>query len=156
MVTARGTLAALVALVLPGGYRHPMHSAVAEVIQAPAGDSVTIRLRLYADDLRLAIPAATTMASADSALARYVRGAFTLTDRQGRPHPLRWGGASPVGDVVVLTLHTVVPGGLAGARILNLLLCERFEDQVNIVRARYGPTTATLLFTKGETAKTLP
>ena len=49
-----------------------------------------------------------------------------------------------------------MPGGLAGARVTSLVLCERFEDQVNVVRAAYAGRTTTLLFTRGETAKALP
>jgi hypothetical protein len=47
--------------------------------------------------------------------------------------------------------------GLAGAPIASLLLRERFEDQENIVRARYGgrTTTLTLHFTRGEAATPL-
>ena len=48
------------------------------------------------------------------------------------------------------------PGGLAGARVTSLVLCEHFEDQVNLVRAEYAARTETLLFTRGETSKALP
>jgi hypothetical protein len=37
-----------------------------------------------------------------------------------------------------------------------LVLCERYPDQVNIVRASYAGRTTTLLFTRGEAAKSLP
>lgn len=69
---------------------------------------------------------------------------------------LAWAGAERTGDVILLRLRGEVPGGLAGARVTSLLLCERFEDQVNIVRAVYGGRSATLLFTRGEGAKALP
>ncbi|MBA3496726.1 MAG: hypothetical protein H0T86_06445, partial [Gemmatimonadales bacterium] len=49
-----------------------------------------------------------------------------------------------------------VPGGLTGARVTSLVLCERFEDQVNIVRAVYGGRATTLLFMRGGSAKVLP
>jgi uncharacterized protein DUF6702 len=142
------------ALSLAAGGAHPMHTAVAELREA-AGGRVEIRVRLYADDLRLAVPGAGT-AAADSALSRYVRGAFALDDRVGHPLPFRYDGAASVGDVVMLTLSTAMPSGLAGVRVTNLLLCERFEDQVNIVRASYGGRTVTLLFIPGASAKALP
>jgi hypothetical protein len=69
---------------------------------------------------------------------------------------LAWAGAERAGDVIVLRLRADVPGGLAGARVTSLVLCDRFEDQVNIVRAVYGSRTATLLFTRGEASKALP
>jgi hypothetical protein len=58
--------------------------------------------------------------------------------------------------VIVLRLRGEVPGGLAGARVTSLVLCERFPDQVNIVRAEYGGRATTLLFTRGEESKALP
>ena len=69
---------------------------------------------------------------------------------------LRWDGATRSGDVVQIRLRGDVPGGLAGARVWIALLCERFEDQVNIVRATYAGRTASLLFTRGDAAKALP
>jgi len=41
-------------------------------------------------------------------------------------------------------------------RIRMTLMCERFEDQVNIVRATYAGRTTSLLFTRGDQAKALP
>jgi uncharacterized protein DUF6702 len=154
------------ALALAGGRAHPMHTAVTEVVQEDARGHASIQVRVYADDLRAAIslPAGRSNAdsasggssAADSAMARYLRATFALADRTGRPVRLTWVGAEPTADVILLRLRGEVPGGLAGARVTSLVLCERFEDQVNVVRAEYTGRTATLLFTRGETAKALP
>jgi hypothetical protein len=161
------SLLALLALVLAGG-RHPMHTTVAEVVQRDGRGRTTIQVRVYTDDLSAAVPEATglpptgggprvgTDSAADSATARYLRGTFALTDRSGYPVRLTWRGLERTGDVVLLRLEGEVPGGLAGARITSLVLCERFEDQVNVVRAEYAGRSTTLLFTRGETAKALP
>ena len=162
---------ALVALALTVGWAHPMHTSVTEVVQEDARGDVSIQVRVYVDDLRAAVSlpadalgadsegadsASGDSAAADSAMARYLRGTFALADRTGRPVRLMWAGAEPTGDVMLLRLRGEVPGGLAGARVTNLVLCERFEDQVNVVRAEYAGRTTTLLFTRGETAKALP
>ena len=144
---------ALVALALTVGRAHPMHTSVTEVVQEDARGDVSIQVRVYVDDLRAAV---SLPADADSAIARYLRGTFALADRTGRPVRLTWTGAEPAGDVILLRLRGEVPGGLAGARVTSLVLCERFEDQVNVVRAEYAGRTTTLLFTRGETAKALP
>ena len=89
-------------------------------------------------------------------MARYLRGTFALADPTGRQVRLAWAGAQRSGDVILLRLRGVVPGGLAGARVTSLMLCERFEDEVNVVRAAYGGRTETLLFTRGESSKALP
>jgi hypothetical protein len=146
---------ALLALALTGGRAHPMHTSVTEVTQQDVGGHVSIQVRVYVDDFRSAVPPPNS-AFADSAMARYLRGTFALTDRTGRPVRLAWAGAERSGDVILLRLRGEVPGGLAGARVTSLVLCERFEDQVNVVRAEYAGRTETLLFTRGETAKALP
>lgn len=148
---------ALLALALAGGRAHPMHTAVAELTQVDAAGHATIQVRVYADDIQAAVAATGVAVSevADSALARYLRGTFALADRTGRPVRLAWAGAERTGDVILLRLRAEVPGGLAGARVTGLMLCERFEDQVNVVRATYAGRTTTLLFTRGEASKVL-
>jgi hypothetical protein len=111
---------------------------------------------VYVDDLRAAVSLPAGTSGADSAMARYLRATFALADHTGRPVRLTWAGAEPTGDVILLRLRGEVPGGLAGARVTSLVLCERFEDQVNVVRAEYAGRSTTLLFTRGETAKALP
>jgi hypothetical protein len=143
----------LVALTLAGGHAHPMHTTVTEVVQEGSGGQVSIQVRVYVDDLGAAVA---LLPPADSAMARYLRATFALADRTGRPVRLAWDGAERTGDVILLRLRGEVPGGLAGARVTSLVLCERFEDQVNVVRAEYAGRATTLLFTRGETAKVLP
>jgi hypothetical protein len=139
---------------LAAGRAHPMHTAVTELREG-AGDTTVITIRVFADDFLAALPGARS-APADSAMSRYVRGRFALADRQGRPVRLEWRGAELTGDVLLLRLEAALPGGLARARLTSLILCERFEDQVNVVRASYGGRSETILFTRGETSKALP
>jgi hypothetical protein len=147
MPTAR---LALVMLGLVGAGAHPMHTAVTELAQQDAGGTTTVQIRVFADDFQ-ADPA-----TADSAMARYLRGTFALADPTGRPVRLAWAGAERSGDVILMRLEGRVTGGLAGARVTSLVLCERFEDEVNVVRAAYAGRTETLLFTRGESSKALP
>jgi hypothetical protein len=147
---------ALLALALAGGRTHPMHTAVAEIVQEDAGGRTAVQLRVYVDDLQAELGSGPGDELADSSMTRYLRGTFALADRTGRPVRLDWAGAERTGDVVLLRLRGEVPGGLAGARVTSLVLCERFEDQVNVVRATYAGRTTTLLFTGGEGAKLLP
>ena len=153
---------ALVAFALSGARAHPMHTAVTELVQEDAGGRTSIQVRVYADDFQAAVstPAGASPAGfsmpADSAMARYIRGTFALADRAGRPVRLVWAGAERTGDVILIRLRGELPAGLAGARVTSLVLCDRFEDQVNVVRAVYAGRATTLLFTRGETSKVLP
>ena len=142
--------AAALALALAGG-AHPLHTSVTEVSSDDRG-AVRVAIRLYADDLGSAAGAPDAPA-ADSAVARYVRGRFALRDRTDHPVLLRWDGLTRHDDAVVIRLEGTLSGGLAGARVANLLLTERFRDQVNVVRASWPGGSATLLFTRGDAGK---
>ncbi len=142
----------LAGLVLPAlAAVHPMHTAVAELVHEAATRTVLVTVRVFADDFG-AVVGSTDPAAAEA----YVRPRVTLADPAGRPIPLRWEGETRSGDVVQIRLRGDVLAGLAGARVRMALLCERFEDQVNIVRATYAGRTASLLFTRGDSAKVLP
>ena len=145
--------AAALALALLGGAAHPLHTSVTEMTADGQG-RVQVAIRLYADDLHAATAAPEPLFP-DSAVARYVRGHFSLRDRADRPVLLRWEGLDRHDDAVVIRLGGPVWGGLVGARVANLLLTERFRDQVNVVRATWPGGSATLLFTQGDNGKAI-
>ena len=90
------------------------------------------------------------------ALVPYLEERFGLEDGRGRPVVLRCDGAARDGDVMVIRLRGRVSAGLAGGRVRNGVLTDRFADQVNVVRAVYDGRTATLIFTRGDGPKALP
>ncbi len=142
----------LAGLVLPAlAAAHPMHTAVAELVHEPATQEVLVTIRVFADDF-----GAVVGTGGGATPEAYVRARVALADPAGRPIPLRWEGVTLAGDVVQIRLRGAVPGGLRGIRVRMTLMCERFEDQVNIVRATYDGRTASLLFTRGDQAKALP
>ncbi|MEO7986633.1 MAG: DUF6702 family protein [Gemmatimonadales bacterium] len=150
----RWAVAAAVLLLM--GARHPMHTAVAEITHLSGAPWADISIRAFSDDFGSLFPALPGSAAADSAMSRYVRGRFAVSNRSGRPAALRWVGVEREGDVIVLHLAVPAPHGLGHARVISALLCERFEDQINIVRAVYDGRSTTLLFTPGDDAKVLP
>jgi hypothetical protein len=144
----------LLGLMLGSGHPiHPMHTSATELRES-GGGTVSIRIRVFADDLRNAL--GSDRQPADSTVFRYVSKRFSLTGPTGQPFSLQWIAVERAGAVLLLQLRARLPGGLAGARLTNDLLCERFTDQVNIVRASYGGRTTTLLFIPGDGAKALP
>jgi hypothetical protein len=140
---------------LPNAPRHPMHTAVTEIIYDAPTTEASIRIRVFLDDFTAAVPMPAGTVAGDSAVVRYVLSSLIIVDRTGKRLPFRWQGLEQAGDVLVLRFVAAAPAGLAGGRVATTLLSERFEDQVNIVRATYGGRTRTLLFTRGEAAKAL-
>ena len=149
------TISVAAALLLIGA-RHPMHTAVTEITRVAGASTADIHIRVFADDFGTVVRGTPGTATTDSAMSRYVREKLALQDRSGRPLPLRWIGARQDGDVFLLSLDAPSPDGLKGARVFTGLLTERFDDQINIVRATYDGRTTTLLFTPGDAPKVLP
>lgn len=148
----------------PGGSLHPLHTTLTEMTWDPTSGSVTITLRLFTEDFATAvgrhahhpIPGGPDAAIPDSLALAYLRTALVLADRAGKPVPLRWVGSRQQGDVSFITLDGISPTGLAGSRVWSAVNCEVFEDQVNIVKLRYGNREESILFTRGDPPKVLP
>lgn len=127
---------------------HPIHSSSATIAVHPGSHTATIVLRAFADDF----PPGTR----GPAVEKYLAARFRILDRAGNPVPLRVDSVRTEGLVIVTSLSIAAPGGLSGYRIWHGVLSERFSDQVNIVQARYGGRSVSLLFTASDSAKQLP
>lgn len=150
-------LASLTALAVlaPRAYSHPLHTTLTEITLAPDG-GVQIVLRAFVDDFSAAIaghkgPAPVPVATpSDSATARYLAGTVGLVDAAGRRAPLVVAGIRRTGDLVWVTLRAPTLRSVAGARLTNRVLFDRYDDQVNIVQTSIAGRRQTLLFTKGD------
>ncbi len=138
-----GWLIAALALLLAPASRHPMHTSSAELVHE--GGSVRVAIRVFADDI-----------AAVGSLRPYLDTHFGIVDRHGQAVRLEWAGSEAVGDVLTIRMGGRAAGGLSGAKVNNLLLTDRFADQVNVVRAEYDRRSATLIFTRGDGPKALP
>jgi len=156
MVSATMWGTAMLSGWLLGAAAHPMHTSVTEIVQQADGRTARIEMRLFADDVAEAIGASPGGVGSDSLISAYVRHRFVVADSAGSPVPLKWEGVELAGDILRVRLWAVAPRGVAGLRIANGVLCERFEDQMNVVRATYNGRAATLIFTRGDPAKPLP
>ena len=134
-----------------GVSQHPMHTAVTQISYDASTGAANVQLRVFRDDLTTAVGDW----SNSSAVQQYLAGKLSLFDRSGLPLPLRWVAIEPSGDVVLIRLVTIIPNGLLGVKVLSTVLCDRFADQVNVVRASWDNHTSTLLFTRGEGMKSL-
>ena len=137
-------LSLLAVLALPP----PIHSSAATITLPPGGRVAVVSLRVFGDDF----PPGRDPAG----IARYLAQRFRLLDRRGRSLALTLDVIRPEGAVLVLELSAPLPEGLAGVRIWHGVLAERFDDQVNIVQARYGGRSVSLLFIAGDGPKPLP
>ena len=158
------TLAAmsLLALAPRGGEArlHPLHTTLTQLTVDAGAHRLTGTVRVFAADLaaavakraRTAVPADDRVS--DPATFAYVMSAVHLTDAQGRPIALTGCGSRRTADLLWLCVRAdALPAGPLA--FSNQLLCELYDDQVNIVQTVDGAHTASTLFTKGDGAKRL-
>jgi hypothetical protein len=130
---------------------HPLHTTLTQLGFDPRDGTALVTIRVFADDFRAA-----AHGESDSTAFRYVAAGFTLTNGEGRALTLAWCGARRTGAWVWLCLRAAAPSGLAGLRVHARLLFDVYEDQINIVQARYEGRHVSLLFSRGDPPKPLP
>lgn len=138
---------------------HPLHSTIAEVSES--NGTVRATIRVFADDFGTAVTRSLRGRTAavgpawDAAAVAYVASAFALTDRAGRPLALRSCGVRRSADMYFVCVETTTPATIASLSVRNRILCDIWDDQVNVVQANVGGSRRSLLFTKGDGAKPL-
>jgi hypothetical protein len=159
-VLAAATLA-IVATALPArvATAHPLHTTLAQFSYDARSGLLEGSIRVFAGDFAAAVAKRSGAAApsddrvTDAAAYAYLTAALRLTSAQGRAVPLTWCGSRRTGDVLWLCVRAAAaPDTL---RLSDQILCELFDDQVNIVQTAAGGRKASALFTKGDGAKTL-
>ena len=138
---------------------HPLHTTLVQMTFDEHSHVLTATIRIFAGDFAAAVAkrggtrAPDDDRVTDEAAFGYVSGTFRLTDAAGHPVPLQWCGSRRVGDLLWLCVRA--PAGAAPSTIAlsDQMLCELFDDQINIVQAVMGDRHSSALFTKGDGAK---
>ena len=161
-------VAALVALLLAGARAprtldaHPLHSTITELVEDRSHGVVRATIRVFADDFGTAVAHSAkgrVLPSSgqpwDAAVAAYSAAVFGMQDAQGHALAMRSCGARRTGDLLWLCLEAVTTQPLASLRVRNAVLCDLFEDQVNVVQATVVTERRSLLFVRGDSYKPL-
>ena len=147
----------------PAPAAHKYYTSLAQVEYNAEEKSVEVTLRLFADDLELALTrragrrvslARTT--EADRLVLAYLRDTFEIRNRDGETKALRWVGMELRAGIAWVYLEAEMPEGLAGARLRDHVLFELFEEQVNTVSVRYPGASADLVFVRGDGERAVP
>ena len=167
MVSRRRLAAALVIAVLgtPAARRadaHPLHSTITELVLEPARGTVRATVRVFADDLRSAVLRSTRGRSHsldgpvfDAAALLYATSVVSIRTARGQTVALRSCGVRRTGDLVWLCLEGEMPRDAGVPQVRNAMLCELYEDQVNVVQSTMEGTRRSLLFVRGDSFKPL-
>jgi hypothetical protein len=134
---------------------HPMHSTLTEVVEDPARGSLRVTIRVFADDFGLALTRAARATVDRTGPARYAASVVGVRDARGRALALHGCGIRRASGVVWVCLETDAVASTRGLQLRDAMLCELYEDQVNVVQGVLGGTRRSLLFVRGDGYKTL-
>lgn len=135
---------------------HPLHTTITEITFDAQRRTMHVVVRLFADDFARAAggDAPAPAGALTPRTTNYLRRSFRLSDGD-KPLPLRACGTKRAGDLIWICFEAPAPLELSRVRVTNVLLCDLFEDQINIVRTTVGGTARTVLLTKHEGTKGL-
>jgi hypothetical protein len=138
---------------------HPLHTTLVQLTYDERGHALEGSIRVFAGDFAAAVAKRKGVATPDDdrvsdaeALA-YVSNTFRVTDAAGRAVPLAWCGSRRAGDVLWLCVRANNVAPPNALRLSDQMLCELFDDQINIVQSASGTKHTSMLFTKGDEAK---
>lgn len=158
ILTAAGIIGALFPQTADA---HPLHTTITEIVEDGAHGTVRATVRVFMDDLATMVKKTTngrvspaSAAEWDLASQAYIRSAFGLRDKSGRDLPLKSCGVRRTGDLFWYCFEAAVPAA-ALLQVHANVLCDLYDDQVNVVQATVGGSRHSLLFTKGDKFKPL-
>jgi hypothetical protein len=138
---------------------HPLHTTLVQLTYDERSHVLQGSIRVFAEDFAAAV-AKRAGAKApdddrviDAAAFQYVTNTLRFLDAGGRALPLAWCGSRRAGDVLWLCVSATSAAPPSALRISDQMLCELFDDQINIVQTVDGDKRASMLFTKGDGAK---
>ena len=142
-------------------HAHPLHSTITELVEDRAHGTVRGTIRVFADDFGTAVSHSVhgrpLLAGApwDAAALAYVASVFGFMDASGRPIAAHSCGTRRTADLLWICVEAPSTGGLAPLKVRNAILCDLFDDQVNVVQGTMAGSRRSVLFTKGDKAKPL-
>jgi hypothetical protein len=147
----------------PASAAHKYYTSLAQVEYNAESRTVEVSLRVFADDLELAL---TRRAGRQVSLDRtkdagglvlaYLRDTFAIKNRDGEAKALKWVGMELRAGVAWLYFEAEMPEGLAGGRLRDHVLFELFAEQVNTVSVRYPGAKADVVFARGDGERAVP
>ena len=91
----------------------------------------------------------------EAAAARYAASVIEVRDARGRMLALRSCGIRSTSGVLWLCLETALVGSTQGLQLRDTMLCELYDDQVNVVQGMIGGARRSMLFVRGDGYKPL-
>ena len=133
---------------------HPLHTTLTELTEDRTHGTVRAVIRVFADDFGTAV-SKSQGATSDAAAIAYIAKVFAMSDRAGRPLSLTSCGTKRTSDLLWICVEGASADGLAPLKVRSAVLCDLFKDQINVVQGIVNGARRSLLFTRGDGAKSL-
>jgi hypothetical protein len=140
---------------------HPIHSTLTELVEDRGRGALRLTIRVFADDFGVALTRASAVAIPtagpgwEAAAARYAASVVEVRDARGRTLVLRPCGIRRTSGVLWLCLEAALVGSTQGLQLRDAMLCELYDDQVNVVQGVIGGARRSMLFVRGDGYKPL-
>jgi hypothetical protein len=150
-------------------HAHSLHQSTAEAEYNPKTKKLEVSLTVFINDLELALVRQceremrldkTPAAEFDTQIQAYLAKTFVVTVAAGKAAKIEWVGreldadSAKSGDpAVTLFFEVPLPQGLDKATLQNLVLCDLFQDQSNLLELRNGAKKKELRFRRADPAK---
>lgn len=153
-------LSALLSVLRPlPVYAHPLHTTLTGITFDHQRHTARAVLRVFMDDFGRAVAQHAHVRSpldvTNGDALRYVAASFAISGPDSKPLPLSPCGMKRTGDLMWLCVEAVTPLGPDQLTVRDHVLCDLFDDQVNIVQVSLGADKRTILFTPGDGFKSL-
>jgi hypothetical protein len=143
--------------------KHEYHVSVVKMSYNPAQKMLEISLRAYTDDLEKGLSLANgnrrfVLRNDDQNnpyVEQYLRKHFILADPGRQIKPFQYIGKEEEADATWMYLEVPFSGNPEGWVLKNDFLMEAFDDQVNMVNAKWGEDRKTYVFKKGKPVQAL-
>ncbi|HEY2898106.1 MAG TPA: DUF6702 family protein [Gemmatimonadaceae bacterium] len=138
---------------------HPLHTTLVQLTFDERAHALVGSIRVLAGDFAAAVAKHAGARTpdddrvTDAAAFAYVSSTFRFTDAAGHPIALEWCGSRRVNDLLWLCVRGATTSSPRALQLTDQMLCELFDDQINIVQAVSGDKHASALFTRGDGAK---
>ncbi|WP_373511741.1 DUF6702 family protein [Persicitalea sp.] len=143
--------------------KHEYHISVTKLNFNPSQRSLEISIRAFTDDLEKGLSLANEnrrimLRNGDDnnpLVEKYIRKHFAIADPARKLRTVQYIGKEEEADATWLYLEVPFSGNPEGWVMKNELLMEAFDDQVNMVNAKWGDDRKTYLFKKGKSVQAL-
>ena len=142
----------LFALLATDGVRsHPLHSSYTDVARDARTGGLSLSVKLFAADFGVALDSLGLLPSVRSMAREVVAQAYfersVIVTSNGQVVRLAWCGMRTADGLTWLCARSIDPLPKGKLRIRNVLMFDRFQDQISIVRWTSGSGARTIVLT---------